>query len=100
MPNKMENLKKPILTEKASMLTEKQNRYVFQVDHRANKLQIKSAIEKMYNVNVKAINTMVVFGKMKSRNTKAGMVTGNAAKYKKAIITLKEGEIIDFYSNI
>ena len=66
----------------------------------ANKLQIKGAIEKMYNVNVEAINTSIVFGKTKSRNTKAGIVTGNAAKYKKAIVTLKEGEIIDFYSNI
>ncbi len=96
----MEILKKPILTEKASLLTEKLNRYTFKADHRANKLQIKSEIEKMYNVNIAAINTMVVFGKTKSRNTKAGMVSGNAAKYKKAIITLKEGEVIDFYSNI
>lgn len=96
----MEILKKPILTEKASLLTEKLNRYAFKVDHRANKLQIKSAIEKMYGVNIQAVNTLVVFGKTKSRNTKAGIVTGNAAKYKKAIITLKEGETIDFYSNI
>ena len=96
----MEILKKPILTEKASILTEKLNRYAFQVNPKANKLQIKSAIEKMYGVNIKAINTMIVFGKTKSRNTKAGMVTGNAAKYKKAIVTLKDGETIDFYSNI
>ncbi|HXI01100.1 MAG TPA: 50S ribosomal protein L23 [Sphingobacteriaceae bacterium] len=96
----MEILKKPILTEKATGLTEKLNRYAFKVDHRANKLQIKGAIEKMYGVNIQAINTMVVFGKTKTRNTKAGMVSGNAAKYKKAIVTLKNGEIIDFYSNI
>lgn len=96
----MEILKKPILTEKATGLTEKLNRYAFKVDHRANKLQIKNAIEKMYGVNIRAINTMVVFGKTKTRNTKAGMVSGNAAKYKKAIVTLKDGEIIDFYSNI
>ena len=61
----MEILKKPILTEKASALTEKLNRYAFKVDHRANKLQIKGAIEKMYGVNIKAVNTMVVFGKIK-----------------------------------
>ena len=96
----MEILKKPILTEKATGLTEKLNRYAFKVDHRANKLQIKGAIEKMYGVNIQAINTMVVFGKTKTRNTKAGMVSGNAAKYKKAIVTLKDGEVIDFYSNI
>ena len=96
----MEILKKPILTEKASLLTEKLNRFSFQVDHRANKLQIKTAIEKMFGVNIEAINTMVVFGKTKNRNTKAGSVSGRAAKYKKAVITLKDGETIDFYSNI
>ena len=96
----MEILKKPILTEKATALNEKFNRFAFKVDHRANKLQIKGAIEKMYGVNIQAINTMIVFGKTKSRNTKAGMVSGNAAKYKKAIVTLKDGETIDFYSNI
>ncbi len=96
----MEILKKPILTEKASSLTEKLNRYAFKVDHRANKLQIKSAIETMYGVNIEAVNTMVVSGKTKSRYTKAGFVSGKAAKYKKAIVTLKDGETIDFYSNI
>lgn len=96
----MEILKKPILTEKASLLTEKLNRFAFKVDHRANKLQIKTAIEQMYGVNIKAINTIVVTGKLKSRYTKAGNVTGRAPKYKKAIVTLKDGETIDFYSNI
>jgi len=96
----MEILKKPILTEKASALTEKLNRYSFKVDHRANKLQIKSAIEQMYGVSIIAINTMVISGKSKNRQTKAGLVTGRAPKYKKAIVTMKAGEIIDFYSNI
>ncbi|MGV3508806.1 MAG: 50S ribosomal protein L23 [Sphingobacteriaceae bacterium] len=96
----MEILKKPILTEKASALTEKLNRYSFKVDHRANKLQIKSAIEQMYGVNIVAINTMVVSGKSKNRQTKAGLVSGRTPKYKKAIVTMKEGEVIDFYSNI
>lgn len=96
----MEILKKPILTEKASALTEKLNRFSFKVDHRANKLEIKGAIEKMYGVNILAVNTAVVYGKTKSRNTKAGVVSGNAPKYKKAIVTLKDGETIDFYSNI
>ncbi|WP_256012898.1 50S ribosomal protein L23 [Desertivirga xinjiangensis] len=96
----MEILKKPILTEKASLLTEKLNRYAFQVDPRANKLQIKSAIEQMYGVSIQAVNTIVVNGKAKSRHTKAGFVSGRTAKYKKAIVTLKDGEIIDFYSTI
>jgi len=96
----MEILKKPILTEKASLLTEKLNRYAFKVDHRANKLQIKSAIEQMYGVSIEAVNTIVVSGKAKSRYTKAGFVSGRTPKYKKAIVTLKNGETIDFYSNI
>lgn len=96
----MEILQKPILTEKASALTEKSNRFTFRVDHRANKLQIKSAIEQMYGVTIVALNTMVVLGKAKSRNTKAGLVTGRSPKYKKAIVTLKDGETIDYYANI
>ncbi len=82
------------------MLTEKLNRFAFKVDYRANKLQIKGAIEQMYGVNIQAINTMVVSGKAKSRYTKAGFVSGRSPKYKKAIVTLKDGETIDFYSNI
>jgi large subunit ribosomal protein L23 len=96
----MEILKKPLLTEKVTQLTEKLNRYTFKCDHRANKLQIKAAIEQMYGVNIVAVNTMRCFGKLKSRNTKAGMVSGRAAAYKKAIVTLKDGETIDFYSTI
>jgi large subunit ribosomal protein L23 len=96
----MEILKKPLLTEKVTQLTEKLNRYAFKVDHRANKIQIKGAIEAMYGVSITAVNTMKYMGKLKSRNTKAGAVTGRAAAYKKAIVTLKDGETIDFYSNI
>jgi len=96
----MEVLKKPLLTEKVSQLTEKLNRYAFIVDPKANKIQIKGAIETMYGINVVAVNTMRYVGKLKSRNTKAGAISGRAAKYKKAIITLKDGETIDFYSTI
>jgi len=96
----MEVLKKPLLTEKVSQLTDKLNRYAFIVDPRANKIQIKGAIETMYGINVVAVNTMRYVGKLKSRNTKAGPVSGRAAKYKKAIITVKDGETIDFYSTI
>jgi large subunit ribosomal protein L23 len=96
----MEILKKPLLTEKVTQLTEKLNRYAFIVDPRANKIQIKGAIEKMYGVTITDVNTMRYVGKLKSRNTKAGAVSGRGATYKKAIITLKDGEVIDFYSNI
>jgi large subunit ribosomal protein L23 len=96
----MEFLKKPILTEKASALTEKSNRFTFKVDPKANKLQIKQSIEKMYGVNILAINTMVVDGKVKSRNTKGGLVSGRSPKYKKAIVTLAAGETIDYYANL
>ena len=96
----MEIIKKPILTEKASLLTEKLNRYAFKVDHRANKIQIKSAIQEMFGVTVVAVNTSVIAGKTKSRHTKAGFVSGRAPKYKKAVITVKDGETIDFYSVI
>ncbi|NQD70977.1 50S ribosomal protein L23 [Sphingobacterium shayense] len=96
----MEIIKKPILTEKASILTEKLNRYAFKVDHRANKIQIKLAVEEMFGVTVVAVNTAVVAGKTKSRHTKAGFVSGRSPKYKKAIITVKDGETIDFYSTL
>jgi large subunit ribosomal protein L23 len=96
----MEILKKPLLTEKISLLTEKLNRYAFKVDPRANKIQIKAAVEVMYGVTVTAVNTMKYAGKLKSRSTKAGVVSGRAATFKKAIITLKDGETIDFYSTI
>jgi len=93
-------LKKPLLTEKVAQLTEKLNRFVFKVDHRANKIQIKSAVEEMYGVNVLAVNTMKYTGKLKTRSTKAGIVSGRIATYKKAIVTLKDGETIDFYNNL
>lgn len=96
----MEILKKPIITEKMTMLGEKRNQYAFRVDKRANKIQIRKAIEEMYGVNIEAINTMVYAGKTKSRNTKGGIVVGRTDSFKKAIVTLKDGEAIDFYSNI
>lgn len=79
---------------------EKLNRYGFVVEKTANKLQIKQAVEDMYGVTVADVNTMRYGGKAKSRFTKAGYLVGRTNSYKKAIITLKEGEKIDFYSNI
>jgi large subunit ribosomal protein L23 len=96
----MDILRKPILTEKASILTEKLNRYSFKADPRANKLQIKQEIEQMYSVKIRSINTMMVFGKTKTRSTKAGIISGHAAKYKKAVVTLRDGDVIDFYTTI
>lgn len=96
----MEILIKPVLTEKMTIQGEKLNRYGFIVDRRANKLQIKNAVEQMYNVVVSDVNTMNYLGKAKSRFTKAGLLKGRANNYKKAIITLKNEDKIDFYSNI
>ena len=91
---------KPIITEKMTAMGEKMNRYGFIVNKKANKLQIKKAVEDLYGVDVEAVNTMIFSGKNKSRNTKSGVITGRTNTYKKAIITLAEGETIDFYSNI
>ena len=91
---------KPIITEKMTQMGEQLNRYGFVVDRRANKLQIKKAINDLYGVDVADVNTMVYSGKNKSRFTKGGVITGRTNTYKKAIITLAEGETIDFYSNI
>lgn len=91
---------KPIVTEKMTAITEKLNRYGFRVQPDANKIQIARAIEGLYNVTVVKVNTMNYRGKNKSRFTKAGLVKGKEASFKKAIVTLKEGDTIDFYSNI
>lgn len=91
---------KPVITEKMTNLTEDLNRYGFVVDVKADKLQIKEAIEKMYDVSVERINTMNYKGKHRTRYTKGGWVEGRTNKYKKAIVTLTEGDAIDFYSNI
>ncbi len=96
----MEILLKPIVTEKFTEQAESLNRYAFVVDKRANKIQIKQAVEELYNVNVVSVNTMVYGGKTKSRYTKAGIINGRTNSYKKAIVTLAEGDVIDFYSNI
>ena len=96
----MEILKKPVVTEKMNRITEKQPRYGFIVDKRSNKIDIKKAVESMYGVTVESVNTMVTRGKAKSRQTKGGMVSGARPDTKKAIVTLKKGELIDFFSNI
>jgi large subunit ribosomal protein L23 len=91
---------KPVITEKMTAMGEKLNRYGFIVQRKANKLQIKKAIEELYGVQIRDVNTMVIPGKAKTRYTKSGFISGQTSAYKKAIVTLKEGETIDFYSNI
>ena len=90
----------PIVTEKATKLTEKLNRYTFRVSPEANKYQIKSLVEKLYEVKVVNGNTAVVRGKNKSRWTKSGLLKGSTSSYKKAYVTVGEGQTIDFYSNL
>jgi large subunit ribosomal protein L23 len=96
----MNILLKPIVTEKMTAQGDKFNRYGFIVDKNANKLQIKKAVEEMYSVAVDSVNTLRYSGKIKTRNTKSGLLVGRTAATKKAIVTLAEGSKIDFYSNI
>ena len=92
---------RPLVTEKMTNITDKRpNRYGFIVSPVANKLQIKEEVERLYNVTVVDVNTLRYAGKRLQRYTKAGLVKGQKAAFKKAIVTLKEGETIDFYSNI
>ncbi len=95
-----EVLIKPVLTEKANGQQEKLRRYAFKVSRKANKLEIKKAIEEFYGVNVVDVNTLVVPGKNKTRYTKKGFTKGQKQAYKKAMVTVAEGENIDLYSNI
>jgi large subunit ribosomal protein L23 len=91
---------KPLVTEKMTKITEKQeNRFGFVVRPEANKLQIKKEVEETYKVTVMDVNTARYAGKRSSRYTKAGLVKGQRNAFKKAIVTLKEGDTIDFYSN-
>lgn len=96
----MEILIKPVVTEKMNKLSERYNRYGFIVEKDATKLEIKKAVESLYNVSVDSINTMIYRGKKKSRFTKSGVIVGKTKSYKKAIVTLVKGDTIDFYSNI
>jgi len=96
----MSVLKKPIISEKMTKAGEKLGQYGFIVDYKANKIQIKAAIKDMYNVTVETVNTMRVPGKIRTRYTKTGFTKGSTGAYKKAVVTLRKGESIDFYSNI
>lgn len=95
-----EVLIKPILSEKVNKQTEKMNRYAFVVNRKANKLEIKKAVEAFYGVQVKEVNTTVMPGKTKVRNTKSGLLVGRKPAKKKAFVTVAEGETIDLYGTV
>ena len=96
----MDIMIKPIVTEKANAISEKNNRYSFSVSPDANKYQIKEMVEKLYDVKVTGVSTMNYDGKKKMRYTKRGIQRGKVAAFKKAVVTVAEGQTIDFYSNI
>ncbi len=93
-------LVKPLITEKADTLSEGKSQYSFIVNKVANKIEIRKAVESLYTVNVESVNTMVIPGKRKTRNTKKGVLHGRKPSYKKAIVTLASGETIDFFGDI
>jgi large subunit ribosomal protein L23 len=96
----MDILIKPLVSEKMTAKSETLNQFGFIVAKRASKIQIKEAVESLYGVNVVDVNTMVYAGKRKFRGTKRGFIEGRTNAFKKAIVTLKEGDKIDFFSNI
>ncbi len=97
----MSILKRPIITEKTMDLTERGlPQYGFEVDMKARKGQIKSEVERVYEVKVNKVRTMIVRGKQRTRHSKSGMIKGKSSNYKKAIVTLKDGFDIDFYKHI
>ena len=91
---------KPVITEKMTNQSDKHNRYGFYVERHANKIQVKDAVEKLYNVTVTEVRTMNTPGKLRRRMTRGGVSEGRVGKFKKAVVSLKKGDTIDFYSNI
>lgn len=96
----MSIIKKPLITEKFSKLADKENKYGFIVTKKSTKDEIRKEVEKIFDVKVTSINTMVYLGKAKTRHTKRNIITGRRSSFKKAVVTLKKGDQIDFYSNI
>lgn len=93
-------LVRPVITEKSDALAEKSQRYTFVVNKDANKIEIQKAVAEIYNVEVLAVNTMIMPSKTKSRNTRRGAIQGRVSPYKKAVVTLAEGETINFYGEV
>lgn len=90
-------IQQPIITERSTEMKEANNRYVFKVDVRANKRQIKKAVEDMFNVHVRDVRTAVYRGKPKTVMNRAGRFTGRMANWKKAYVTIAAGETIDIF---
>lgn len=90
---------KPVITEKSGDMMDNLNQYVFVVDSKANKVEIKKAVEAQYNVTVDSVNTLVMPKKVRSRMTRAGLLRGRVSSFKKAVITLPKGEDINFYGD-
>ena len=93
-------IRRPIVTEKMSLLQDKQRKYAFEVDPKANKIEIGRAVEKKFNVKVEIVRTMTVKGKHKMQLTRSGRFEGRTRTWKKAIVTLKEGNKIDYFENV
>lgn len=91
---------RPLITEKMTAQSEKEGRYGFVVDRRSNKVQIREAVEKEFNVRVTGVRTMIQRGKERTRYTKSNILRGSTSTWKKAIVTLEKGESIDLYSNL
>lgn len=91
---------RPIITEKMTAQGETEGRYGFEVARSSNKVQIKHAVEKEYGVTVTGVRTMICRGKTRTRYTKTNILRGSTSSYKKAVVTLKKGEVIDLYSSI
>lgn len=96
----MSIIKRPIITERLTDEAETLNRYGFVVSPSASKVEIKKEIESLYDVTVRSVNTMNYLGKPKTRYTKTAIQKGKTSDYKKAIVTLADGDVIDFYSGI
>ena len=93
-------LVKPLITEKTEGLSDALNQYSFLVHKNANKIEIRNAVERMYSVNVASVNTAIMPAKSKNRNTRSGVIKGRVSSYKKAVVTLAQGEEIDFFGDI
>jgi large subunit ribosomal protein L23 len=91
---------RPLITEKMTAQSEKEGRYGFVVDRRSNKVEIRDAVEKQFNVKVTGVRTMIVRGKDRIRYTKSNILRGSTGSWKKAVVTLAKGETIDLYSNL
>jgi len=91
---------RPLITEKMTEITERENKYGFIVDYNANKIEIAKAVEKKFNVNVLAVNTIRNKGKTRTQFTRRGRFTGRTPRFKKAIVTLKEGQTIDLLGEV